>query len=170
MRKTTSVLIVMALILAAFSIPAEAKKKKKKKKKPVAVVEVVRTERVVEVAYASPGIGVAGGPSGRSAGYPVNFPEVTEIPTMPEEKYMKIEVIDGSGQAVAGFISQGDLDGNGLNDDGYGEFCGAHAAPVEVAAPGTPLLGIYAYNGACPDGTPSIMTSGTIKITFSNLP
>ncbi len=160
MRRALVVGMILSLIIGAMIAPAEAGKKKKKKKAPV------RVERVVEVAYDHPGIGVA--PAG---GYPTTFPDSGEIPTTPDDKFMKIEVTDSTGQNVWGFISQGDLDGNGVNDDGYGQFCGAHAEPVPVAAPGTPILGIYAYNGVCDDGSgPSIMTTGTIKITFSNMP
>jgi hypothetical protein len=164
MRKTLSIALMLALLAGAMAMPAEAAKKKKKKKKVA-----VKVERVVELEYSSPGIGVTA--AGRGGGYPVNFPESTEIPTTPDEKFLKIEVEDSSGQAVAGFISQGDLDGNGVNDDGYGTFCGAHPEPIELAAPGTPILGVYAYNGTCEDGTtPSVMTSGTVKITLSNMP
>lgn len=163
MRRTLILVLVMGLILGSFASAEAGKKKKKKKPKAP-----VRVERVVEVSYDHPGIGIAGPVSG---GYPVNFPEgSSEVPTAAEELYMKIEVTDQSGQAVAGFISQGDLDGNGINDDGYASFCGAHEEFVPVEAPGTPIIGIYAYNGTCPDGTPSIMTTGTIKVTLSNMP
>lgn len=165
MKKTLSVLVMIGLLAATMAVPAEAGKKKKKKVAPVPV----KVERVVEVAYDHPGIGAA--PVG---GYPAGFPAAaTEIATGPEDKYFKVEVLDASGQKVWGFISQGDLDGNGVNDDGYGDFCGSHDAPQPVAAPGTPILGIYAYSGTCgPDygGTPSVMTQGTIKVTFSNMP
>jgi hypothetical protein len=163
-KKLISVALMVGLIAASMVMPAEAGKKKKKGKKKAAKIE-----RVVELTYSSPGIGVTA--AGRGGGYPVNFPESTEIPTLAQEKYIKIEVEDSSGQAVAGFISQGDLDGNGVNDDGYGTFCGAHPEPIELASPGAPIVGVYAYNGTCEDGTtPSVMTSGTVKITLSNMP
>jgi hypothetical protein len=159
-RRTMVVAVVLSLIAAGSIAPAEAGKKKKKPKR------IVRT---IEVAYDHPGIGVAT-PVG-SAGYPANFPEGTsEFATSPKELFFKIEVVDASGQNVGGFVSQGDLDGNGVNDDGYGTFCGKHPEFIPVASPGTTFTGIYAYNGVCEDGSPSIMTSGTIKITFSNMP
>jgi hypothetical protein len=157
MRKTMAIALALGLLAGAFVGPAEAAKKKKKKP--------VRVERVVEIQYASPGIGVA--PLG---GYPVNFPDGVDIPTLSTELFMKIEIEDASGQKTWGFISQGDLDGDGLNNDGYANFCGSMEEPVDVAAPGSSIIGVYMYNGACDDGTPSVMTSGTIKITFSNMP
>lgn len=163
MRRFLVLFLVLGLVLGSVATAEGAKKKKKKKKK-----KLVRIERVVEVKYDHPGIGVA--PLG---GYPTSFPESSEIGTSADDRFLKIEVADQSGQKVWGFISQGDLDGNGVNDDGYATFCGAHEEPVEVAQPGTPILGIYAYSGTCGasfGGAPSIMTTGTITITFSNLP
>jgi hypothetical protein len=161
MKRSIVVVLVMGLLAGGMLAgPAEAKKKKKKLP--------VKVERIVEIDYSNPGIGAAT-PAG-SAGYPVNFPDGVDIPTTGDDLFIKIEVLDASGQKVGGFISQGDLDGNGVNDDGYAEFCGAHPEPVSVASPGMPIIGIYAYNGVCPDGSPSVMTSGTIKITFSNMP
>ena len=153
MKKSLVVLLVVGLAASLAAVPAQAKKAK-------------RIERVVEINYDRPGIGVA--PAG---GYPTGFPEAaTEIPTGANDKYIKIEIDDASGGSVWGFISQGDLDGNGVNDDGYANFCGSHEESQPVMAPGTPILGIYAYAGACDDGTPSTMTTGTITITFSNMP
>ena len=154
MKKSLVIFLVLGLAALLAAVPAQAKKKTK------------RIERVVEINYDRPGIGVA--PAG---GYPTGFPEAaTEIPTSTQDRYIKIEIEDASGGSVWGFISQGDLDGNGVNDDGYANFCGSQEESQPVAAPGTPILGIYAYAGACDDGTPSTMTTGTIKVTFSNMP
>lgn len=155
MKRAIAVALALGLLGGMMVGPADAGKKKKKP---------VKVERVVEIEYSSPGIGVA--PVG---GYPVNFPDGLEIPTLAEELFVKIEVEDASGQKIWGFISQGDIDGNGLNDDGFANFCGSHEEPVDLAAPGSTIIGVYMYNGACDDGTPSVMTSGTITMTFSNM-
>lgn len=158
-KRILVLVLVMALALGAVTTAEAAKKKKKKPK---------RIERVVEIPYEHPGIGLAGPVSG---GFPVNFPEgSSEVPLGAKELFLKIEVVDQSGQAVAGFISQGDIDGNGVNDDGYGEFCETHEDAVPIEKPGAPIIGIYAFNGTCGDGTPSVMTSGVVKVTLSNLP
>ena len=155
-------LLAVGLVAGSLALPAEAKKKKRRK-------APVRVERVVEIPYAHPGIG-AGTPAG-PAGYPVNFPEGdSEIALGADDLFISIEVVDSSGYPVTGFISQGDLDGNGVNDDGYATFCGKHLAPVPISAPGQPIIGIYAYGGTCVDGTQAVMTSGTIKVTLSNMP
>ncbi|HWL66155.1 MAG TPA: hypothetical protein VNP73_09300 [Actinomycetota bacterium] len=164
MKKTLAVALMIGLIAASFAVPAEAGKKKKKK--APAPAPVARVERVVELTYEHPSLAVA--PVG---GFPTNFPEGgTEIPLGPDDLFIKVEVTDASGQKVSGFIGQGDIDGNGVNDDGYGQFCGAHPAPIQVAAPGQTIIGIYLANGVCEDATPSIMTTGSIKVTLSNMP
>jgi hypothetical protein len=165
MKRILVLLMVLGLVFGSIAA-AEAGKKKKKPKAPRTPVKV---ERVVEVAYDHPGIGATA--AGRGGGYPVTFPDPMDIPVTAEEQYIKVEIVDASGQKVAGSIGQGDVDGNGINDDLYGVFCGAHPEPIPLAAPGMPIIGIYAYSGTCEDGTtPSVMTSGTIKITLSNMP
>lgn len=164
MRKALAVALSLGLLAGAFAMPAEAAKKKKKKKP-------VKVERVVEVAYSAPGLGVSG-PDGTASGGLCPFADPTtqeciEIPVELGEKYVSVELTDTTGQMVAGYISQGDQDGDGIGDL-YGEFCGAHEEPVEMLA--VAPLRVSFYNGACADGTPSIVTAGTIKVTFSNMP
>lgn len=157
------ILILMMVIGLIFGSIATADAKKKKKKAPPAPA---RIERVVEIKYDHPSASVA--PVG---GFPTNWPEGgTEIPLGADDIYIKIEVTDQAGQKVSGFISQGDLDGNGVNDDGYANFCGAHPEPVPLSAPGQTIIGVYLASGVCADGTPSVMTTGTIKVTLSNMP
>ena len=164
MKRILVLMMVLGLVFG--SIAAADAGKKKKKKAPPAPVKV---ERVVEVTYDHPGIGATA--AGLGGGYPVSFPDPMDIPVTADELYVKVEIIDASGQKVAGSIGQGDVDGNGVNDDLYGQFCGSHEEPIPLAAPGSPIIGIYAFNGTCADGsTPSVMTSGTIKITLSNMP
>lgn len=159
MKKPLSTMIVVGLVAGAFALPAEAKKKKSKP---------VRTERVVEFEYSGPGVGIATPEA--SVGYCYQFPVADQcLAVYPEagEKYLKVEVIDSSGTKVAGFLSQGDLDGDGIGDL-YGDFCGAHesAVPLELEMS---TVELSLYDGACGTG-PSVMTSGTIKVTLSNMP
>src|SRR5688572_22771008 len=102
MKRILVLMMVMGLVLGSIAT-AEAGKKKKKPAAPV------RVERVVEISYDHPSVGAV--VLGRGGGYPVGFPESQEIPTSSEETYFKIEVTDQSGQAVAGYIGQGDIDG-----------------------------------------------------------
>lgn len=160
MKRAISVVLALGLLAGAFALPAEAAKKKKKK--------VVRVERVVEYPYQGPGIGVS--TPAAAVGY--CYPEPTACATFapePGERYIKIEVVDSTGTTIAGSISQGDQDGDGVGDL-YGQFCGAHAEPIELAVEGAPF-DLSMYSGSC-FGTPSpsVMSTGTVKITFSNLP
>lgn len=161
MKKAFALAITAALIGGALVAPAGAAKKKKK---------VVRTERVVEVAYETPGIGVAT-PARTGGVCPFADAQAQQcVEVFPEagEKYVKVEVKDATGQKAYGFISQGDVDGDGISD-GYGTFCGAHEAPVELAAPGAAVR-VSFYPGATTGCAPSIATTGTVVYTFSNLP
>jgi hypothetical protein len=131
----------------------------------------VRVERTVEIKYNAPNVGVSS-PAATGGICQLSTDEpgaCVETPTGAEDLYVKITVTDASGQKVAGSISQGDTDGDGVSNI-YGQFCGETPEALPLAAPGVPLR-VTAYAGTCADGsTPSIMTNGTIKITFSNMP
>ena len=163
MKKTLSTLVILGLIFGAFmATPAEAKKKKKKAKK---------TERVVEIDYTLGNLGVASPAFTGGVCFvdPTMPASCKEVPVTASEKYIKVEVKDATGTSVPGFISQGDTDGDGIND-GYGEFCGSHDAPVQLTAPGTPV-GVSMYPGICADASGGgIPTSGTLVVTLSNMP
>ena len=155
MRKTITTILAAALVLGAFAAPmADAKKKKKPK------------PRVVTDTYDAPAIGIAspvvsGGGSTCSGGNNIGC---VEFPTTAKDKYIKIEVTDQSGQKAGGYISQGDTDGDGVGNL-FGEFCGAHTAPVAIT-PGVPVK-VSLYNGTCSDGSQSTVTTGTVKATFT---
>ena len=160
MKKTLSTLVVLGLIFGAFMAPpAEAKKKKK------------RVQRVVEIDYTLGNLGVA--TPVRTGGVcfvdPTMPASCKEVPVSASEKYIKVEVADASGTTVPGFISQGDTDGDDIAD-GYGQFCGGHAEPVQLTSPGT-VVGISMYPGTCSGAAGGgIPTTGTIVVTLSNMP
>jgi hypothetical protein len=165
MKRSITLLLVLGLIVGSLVGTAEAKKKKKKVKAPV------RVERKVEINYSGPNIGVSS-PAATGGVCQLSTDEpgaCIETPTGAEDLYVKIVVTDASGQKVAGSISQGDTDGDGVSNI-YGQFCGETPAALPLAAPGVPLR-VTAYSGTCADGsTPSVMTTGIITVTFSNLP
>ncbi len=161
MKKAIVVALTAGLVAGAFVGPADAGKKKKKP---------VRVERVVEVDYAAPGLGVTT-PAASGGICPFADPtsqECIEIPLQLGEAYIKVEIDDAAGQTVAGYISQGDTDGDGISDL-YGDFCGAHPEPIELLSTSAPVR-VSFYNGAKTDCAPSLATTGTITATFSNLP
>ncbi len=167
MKKLVISAVVIGLLAGAMVAPAEAGKKKKKPPVPAAPV---RIERVVEIPYTGGNAGVATPAATGGAcfnGQPVFTCQ--SVASAAEETYIKIEVKDASGQNAGGFISQNDNDGDGLQD-GYGQFCGAHAEAVPLETPGG-LVAISLYPGVCSDASgPSVVTSGTIVVTFSNMP
>jgi hypothetical protein len=167
-KKAITIALTIGLVAASLAMPAEAAKKKKKVAKPAPVTKV---ERVVEVAYQGGGIGVAS-PAGTAGACPMTSPgslECIEIPPMPGERYVSIEIKDALPLTAAGFISQGDVDGDGISD-GYGEFCGKHEEPVELQG-GAALVRVSFYPGVCSNaGGVSLPTTGTIVATFSNMP
>ena len=165
MRRAIAVALALGLLVGAFVGTAEAAKKKKIKKP-------VRVEEVLEIEYQGGNLGVAtpaasGGTCFVDPSMPFSCKEV--VPTTPGMKYIKIEVADATGQSAGGFISQQDSDGDGLSD-GYGEFCGAHAEAIPLELESAPV-NVSLYPGVCSDGSsPSFVTTGTIKVTFSNMP
>jgi hypothetical protein len=168
MKKVLVVALTAGLLAGALVGPADAGKKKKKPVPPPAPVKV---ERVVEADYTTTGLG-ATTPTGAGGGIcPMADPTALEclaVPLQVGEAYVKVEVKDAAGQKVAGYLSQGDTDGDGIGNL-YGEFCGAHTEPVEMLSQSVPL-GINMYNGATATCQPSITTTGTVIVTLSNLP
>lgn len=164
--KRILVLLMIAGLIAGSVATAEAKKKKKKNSAPV------RMEEVVEIPYTGSNIGVAS-PAATGGTCLIDqtlpFHCLSAVPSFVEASFIKIEVADATGQKAGGFISQGDVDGDGISD-GYGQFCGAHPEPLAMATPGAPV-DISLYMGICSDASgPSIATTGTITVTFSNMP
>ena len=163
MRKAISVALALGLLVGALVGTADAAKKKKK-------AAPVRVEEVVELEYTGGDAGVT--TPGPSASGCLNGADVFAckqlVPTLPGMIYIKIEVKDASGQKVGGFISQQDADGDTFGD-GFGNFCGAHPEPIPLELESAPVdLSMTA--GTCADGSPSIVTSGTVIATFSNMP
>lgn len=151
MKKALIFALVIGLIAGSMAAPATAKKKKKKKP--------VKVERVVEAHY--------------TGGFPISLYGTVagntigggSFPSSGEEKYVTIEVTDSSGTAISGSVGQ-DPEGDSTTTE-KGTFCGATEEPIEID-PGIDVT-VYVTQGQC-GGGPSIVTEGTIKVTFSNLP
>ena len=148
MKKTLLVALALSLVAGALAMPAQAKKKKKKP---------VKVERVQEARYENPAIGTAG--VGACAGCPA-------FATGPGERYISVEVTDDA-LPIGSVNLSWDTDGDGTADTGV-TVCGATEEPVEIPE-GVSMTGfVFAVAGPeCPGGG---ATSGTIKVTFSNMP
>ena len=162
--RRTMILTLIFVVVAALAAPAMAQKDGKKGKKKPRFIEMV-----VEVDYSGPHAGVM--TPVRSAGWCGNGTDVSPclyvVPPFPTAKYLKVEVEDQSGLSAGGWLSQGDTNGDGFYDS-FGHFCGAHSEPVEI---GSGTIEIALMEGICRDSSgPSVVTSGKIKLTFSNLP
>ncbi|MEA2432831.1 MAG: hypothetical protein QOG54_288 [Actinomycetota bacterium] len=161
MKRALVLALVVGLLAGMMLMPAEAKKKKKP--------APAKVERVVELPYQCPcgvwnpaspaGFWLAGGAVGGAL-----------TPTGGDDKFVKVEITDASGQKVNIGLAQ-NVDGtDNFAEVPVGEVCGTTEEPLAVPNPGV-QVDIFVYEGTCTDmATPSIATSGTIKLTFSNMP
>lgn len=157
MKKTLAVALSLGLLVGALVGPAEAGKKKKKKPKKV--------ERVAEITYDAPALGSAS--TGGVCLRPTN--SCGDIATGATEKFVKMEIADLSGTAVAFTLGQ-DTDPDALGTETqYGLFCGTTGDEAIQIEPGYPLIVFpWAFGDVvCLGG---VGTTGTITATLSNLP
>jgi hypothetical protein len=157
MRRVAAIMALVGLVAGLYSAPAaEAKKRKKKPKKPTKI------ERVAEGAYSAPAIGALGvGVCSPGTIGCVGFP------TAPGELFVSVEITDTLGTPVFASVTQ---DTNGDNQaDSSVDICGASTEPIPIE-PGFEVL-VFVWEGPGPSpvcaGTSS---SGTIKMTFTNMP
>jgi hypothetical protein len=167
MKKAIVVALTAGLVAGALVGPADAGKKKKK---PIPAPAPVKVERIVELEYAVPNLGVATpATAGGVCMLDLDNPgSCVNIPLQAGEAFVKIEVKDTAGQKAFGFLSQGDTDGDGIGNL-YGDFCGAHPEPIEMLSQSVPLQ-ISLYNGARGNCVPSVVTRGVLTATLSNMP
>jgi hypothetical protein len=133
---------------------AEAKKKAPK-----------RIERVVEVVYDAPAIGVGQVGAGACLGA-TNSCGLVAIGA--DDRYMKVEVTDSSGTTVQIDLGQDTDEAATGTEVDLGTVCGASTEAIPIQAAGVPITTFpWAVGGAA---CPGVGTTGTIKFTFSNLP
>jgi hypothetical protein len=153
MKKLIALGVLIGLVGGALvAAPAIAKKKKK------------RVERTVDVPYQCPcgprpaGFWAAGGAIG--GGFTA---------TGGADLFVQVEIVDDGGQTVYAELGQ-DTDGDSLSETDIGSVCGKTGDALQVPAPGS-NVNIFVMSGTCSDNrTPSIPTSGVVKLTFSNQP
>ena len=79
------------------------------------------------------------------------------------ERSVTLEITDESGFPASGHVHI-DLDGDGKLDRQV-DFCGKTSKPIAVR--GGSVVEVGTIFGTCEDGSPSIVTEGTITATFS---
>ena len=151
MRKSLTVLLAAALVTGALLAPsADAAKKKKKPKKK---------SRTVSQTYQAPALGAGAGICLK----PTN--SCAETATSTNDKYVMIEIVDTTGLPISGGFGQ-EMDGE-LGVENYQAFCGKTPKPVKIE-PGYPIT---VFPWVAPNaGCAGVATTGTVKLTFSNLP
>ena len=158
MKKTFSVVLMIALVAGAFAAaPAEAKKKKAPK----------RVTRVAEATYSAPAFGTASSPAVCSPA----LGSCGEFAVGTADKYMKVEILDQTGTPTAFSVAQDTEPGDPANnyETSHGTFCGTTGdTPIKLVPGAAITVFISAWGDAvCPTG---VGTTGTVKAEFSNLP
>ena len=148
MKRTLILMMVIGLVVGSVAT-AEAGKKKRKPK---------RVERTLEYRYDQPSIGAPG-----AGGVTVN----PGIATGPDDLFVSIETTDDVSPSPSVRFSW-DTDGDGQNDTGVTICGGVTEEPVPL--PGSVELGVFTYILPGPDCPTGFSTTGTIKVTFSNMP
>lgn len=157
MKKTFSVVLMIALIAAAFAAaPAEAKKRKPK-----------RVTRTAEATYTAPAFGVAT----QGVGCSPALGSCGNFATGTNEKYLKMAVTDQSGTPTAFSVAQDTEPGDTTNtiETNHGTFCGTTGDEPIKLVPGAEItVFVWVWGDAvCPTG---FGTTGTVTAEFSNLP
>lgn len=107
--------------------------------------------------------GYVGGRGSVPGGQPELYTDEAVFETLAHERRVSIVVNDRSGQAVSATLRQ-DADGDGTWEVDEA-FCGTTTQPVAIRG-GSPVV-IKVQPGPCADGTPAVMTSGAVEVTFT---
>ncbi len=147
------VLVLVGILVGAVAGSAEAGKKKRK------------TTREAEGRYEA-SLGTNPGVSPFWVGSPIGNITAVDFPTGAGERYISVRIDDDNSNLTAGTIGA-DLDGTPQTLETIANFCDETEKPVEI--PATSPMRIVTKSRDC-DGQPGLATSGTITVTFSNLP
>lgn len=147
MKRILILMMVMGLVFGSIAV-ADAKKKKKKASAPYV--------RVLEGTYDNPAPGIGGVVTLNGAG------GTMEVPTASNESYMSVEIIDDSGQnAYFGIAADGTIIGGG---------CGKTEAPFAITPGVAHNITVTMGPGLEAPSCVGIATSGTIKVTLTEVP
>ncbi|MGH2757406.1 MAG: hypothetical protein ACRDI3_06425 [Actinomycetota bacterium] len=155
MRRSIIFVLVLGLIFGGLA-SAEGKKKRKPK----------RIERTVEYEYMAPSPGISGLVGACMTVLGVEGTACQDIPLGAGEMFASVTVTDATGQQTNFDLAQ-DSDAANPGLEIFASGCGETSDPVALT-PGLALrVSVTAIGG--PD-CPGVGTTGTVKVTFSNLP
>lgn len=154
MKRGTVITLSIALVISMSAAAADAGKNKKRKKRK----KDRRIERVASATYDLPAPGIPTIFRGGNCGSPNTG--CAEFSTIGRERFVKIEVADGSGQPAYAEVTSGSTL--------LAAICGTTDGALNVGRGVTFTVWVQAP----PDPTvcPTPGTSGTVKATLSNLP
>ena len=120
--------------------------------------------RTTTASYAGAAIPVGGGQSACDQGQ--QGAGCVSFQTEPGERTVEISITDNSGGPVAAWV-QVDRDGDGDVDGEWTAICNATRTPMTIPTTGDAVVHVEINGGACPDGTDSNPTSGTVAAVFA---
>lgn len=103
------------------------------------------------------------GAKGSVPGEPTLYVDEATFETERYESDVSVAITDRTGQPVSATVRQ-DADGDGTWEVEEA-LCGATEKPVAIEG-GAPIV-VKVQPGPCADGTPAVMTSGSIGVTFT---
>jgi hypothetical protein len=144
--KSIAVIASAAVIMGAFIAPADAKTK--------------RRERTAQATYYGPMTALCSPSEGLGC---------ARFPSTSKEKYVSIEITDTLPTTVYARVLQR-LNGTQMTE--VASICGRSEEPIRITPGADVYVWIWGERGLdlIPVGCPGAPSSGTIKITFSNLP
>lgn len=142
-KRVLSLAVAAGLLVGSQTVAEGASRKKKRE----------RVQRVVTLTYDAPAIGVAGGPAGVcvSTG-------CIQVAVGSRERYVSIEIDDATGLSSPAVVDMGG------GSDVY--VCGATESPLQTSG-GEIVVWIHP---AAITGCTGLASTGTVTLTFSNLP
>lgn len=150
MKKILALCLSSALVVALSGPAASARKKEKKRKEVASYVAPT-------IGYYTPTVLRAGGVCDSTLRIGCAVFEI-----LPHEDLIRVAVHDAAGGPVAGVVWQAGPSGYEI----IGEFCSVTEVPIRSRYEGEPVS-VNVYPGTCLDGSPSVVTQGTIEVTFS---
>ena len=120
--------------------------------------------RTVSADYAGSAVPIGGGASACDNGQ--TTAGCVTFQTEPGERFLELSISDTSGGTVFGWV-QIDRDGDDSVDGEWIPVCGQTTRPIRIPSSGDAVVHVEINGGACPNGTDSNPTRGTVNAVFA---